>query len=236
MSEIYTDPREITDRKDRVKSADALLSWEFTPPRNAIVDLTMFLLACSIASGLGYMMRTDIIAMTIGIVAPSSVIAFLSFTALQPRNYQYNLTREGIRVTSEERVPEMVFTIIRGLAWFGVLACLIAVVVVGPMAFVGAGAAALGAFSFTGFKKKASHYELVFFHHSQLRYCEADKEFRIVPMLTIEPNDHEGWHFCCYAHATKEDFYRVVEHMKSLLKTCEVKIVEHSEELDGDYS
>ncbi|MGL6313489.1 hypothetical protein [Vibrio sp. WXL103] len=236
MTDLYTEPQEIIERKERVKTADTLFSWECTPPRNAIGDLALFLFAFVVSGVSAYLMRSDVVTMTLSIATFLSVIAFLSFTAYQPHHYQYELTREGIRVTDEERVPEIVFTIIRGLAWFGVIACLIAVVVIGPMAFVGAGAAALGAFSFTGFKKKASHYELVFYHHSQFRYCEAGREFRVVPMLTIEPNDHEGWHFSCYAHATKEDFYRVVEHMKPLLKTCEVKIVEFEEELIGDYS
>ncbi|MGL6313486.1 hypothetical protein [Vibrio sp. WXL103] len=236
MSELYTEPQEIIERKERVKTADTLFSWECTPPRNRAGDWVMFILVCIMSGGWGYFTRSHVVMMILTILTILSLAAFFSFTAFQPHHYKYELTHEGIRVTDEERVPEIVFTIIRGLAWFGVIACLIAVVVIGPMAFVGAGAAALGAFSFTGFKKKASHYELVFYHHCQFRYCEAEHEFRVVPMLTIEPNDHEGWHFSCYAHATKEDFYRVVEHMKPLLKTCEVKIVEYEEELIGDYS
>ncbi|MGL6313491.1 hypothetical protein [Vibrio sp. WXL103] len=236
MSELYTEPQEIIERKERVKTADTLFSWECTPPRNPANDWFLFILASVFSGGAGYLMRTDVVMAILGVATALSVVGFLSFTAFQPRHYKYELTREGIRVTSEERVPEVVFTIIRGLAWFGAIACLIAVVVIGPMAFVGAGAAALGAFSFTGFTKKTSHYELVFYHHSQFRYYEAGREFQIVPMLTIEPNEHEGWHFSCYARATKEDFYRVVEHMKPLLKTCEVKIVEYDEELIGDYS
>ncbi|MGL6313488.1 hypothetical protein [Vibrio sp. WXL103] len=230
MSELYTEPQEIIERKERVKSADTLFSWECTPPRNPANDWFLFILASVFSGGAGYLMRTDVVMMILGVATVLLVVGFLSFTAYQPHHYKYELTREGIRVTDEERVPEIVFTIIRGLAWFGVIACLIAVVVVGPMAFVGAGTAALGAFSFTGFKKKPYHYELYFYNHSELRYFEGTRMVKIVPLLDANQTALTKDDFSCHLQANKEDYLRLVEHIRPLLDSCQTKVLE--EEMD----
>ncbi|MGL6313495.1 hypothetical protein [Vibrio sp. WXL103] len=230
ITDLYTDPQEITERKERVKTADTLFSWECTPPRNLANDWFLFILASVISGVAGYLMRTDVIAMTIGIVVPSLVIAFLSFTAFQPHHYKYELTREGIRVTDEERVPEIVFTIVRGLAWFGVIACLIAVVVVGPMAFVGAGAAALGAFSFTGFKKEAGHYVYLFHHYAEIRYFESDYALGVFPIMDKDPNNIRS-RLISDLHVNPAELDDVVNQIKQVIDVSEVKFVECSTEL-----
>ncbi|MGL6313493.1 hypothetical protein [Vibrio sp. WXL103] len=231
MNELHTDPQEITERKERVKTAETLFSWDCIPPRNSISDIAMVLFACFLSVGLGYMMRSNVIAMTMAIVIPSSVIAFLNFTALQPHHYKYELTREGIRVIDEERVPEIVFTVIRGLAWFGVVACLVAVVVVGPMAFVGAGAAAVGAFSFTGFKKKASHYVYLFHSYSEIRYFEGDYALGVFPVMDEDP-DNMRTRLISDLHVSPADLDTVVSQIRQVIDVSEIKYVECSADLD----
>ncbi|MDO6708764.1 hypothetical protein [Photobacterium sp. 1_MG-2023] len=64
---------------------------------------------------------------------------------------QGQLTEHGIIVSTVELVPEVFYAATRYAAYVGIVVCLLAVIFVGPFAFVGAGAGALMAFKMTGF-------------------------------------------------------------------------------------
>lgn len=64
----------------------------------------------------------------------------------------YHLTSLGIHYTEQDMIPEVAYKIVRGFAWVGITVCIIAVFVLGPLAFVGAGAFALMAFGMTNFQ------------------------------------------------------------------------------------
>ncbi|PMM06376.1 hypothetical protein BCT63_06540 [Vibrio kanaloae] len=64
----------------------------------------------------------------------------------------YHLTALGIHYTEQDMIPEVAYKIARGFAWFGIGVCIIAVFVLGPLAFVGAGAFALMSFGMTNFQ------------------------------------------------------------------------------------
>jgi hypothetical protein len=57
--------------------------------------------------------------------------------------YHYHLTAKGINYTLQDDIPEIAFTIMRGVGWFGCIACVLAAGLLGPVAFIGAGASAL---------------------------------------------------------------------------------------------
>ncbi|ATY80818.1 hypothetical protein CVS42_08260 [Aeromonas veronii] len=57
--------------------------------------------------------------------------------------YQYHITSKGIYYTVQDDIPEIAFTIMRGVGWFGCIACVLAAGLLGPAAFIGAGASAL---------------------------------------------------------------------------------------------
>ncbi|WP_171386740.1 hypothetical protein, partial [Vibrio hepatarius] len=64
----------------------------------------------------------------------------------------YHLTSLGIHYTEQDMIPEVAYKIVRGFAWIGIAVCITAVFVLGPLAFVGAGAFALMAFGMTNFQ------------------------------------------------------------------------------------
>ncbi len=68
------------------------------------------------------------------------------------KHHCYHLTSMGIHYTEQDMIPEVAYKIARGLAWVGIVVCIIAVVVLGPLAFVGAGAFALMSFKMTNFQ------------------------------------------------------------------------------------
>ncbi|MCG7498809.1 hypothetical protein MHO82_18225 [Vibrio sp. Of7-15] len=82
---------------------------------------------------------------------------FINFIAYAKRDYLCQITPYGIRSYETEQVPEACYKFMRGSAYAGIVVCVIAVIFVGPMAFVGAGASALMAFKMRGFHK---HTEL----------------------------------------------------------------------------
>jgi len=73
--------------------------------------------------------------------------------------YHYRLTTEGLVTTYHDAIPDAAYTVVRGLAWFGVVVCIVGVAFLGPAALIGAGGMALGAFFFTGFKNVETTYE-----------------------------------------------------------------------------
>jgi len=64
----------------------------------------------------------------------------------------YHLTSLGIHYTEQDMIPEVAYKIVRGFAWVGIVVCFIAVFLLGPLAFVGAGAFALMSFGMTNFQ------------------------------------------------------------------------------------
>ena len=84
---------------------------------------------------------------------------YLRYLVMADKHYHYRLTTEGLIVTYHDAIPEVAYTIVRGLAWlglawFGVVVCVMAVAVLGPLALVGAGGMALFAVFFTDFKSE----------------------------------------------------------------------------------
>lgn len=57
--------------------------------------------------------------------------------------YHYHITAKGIYYTLQDDIPEIAFTIMRGVGWFGCIVCVLAAGLLGPAAFIGAGASAL---------------------------------------------------------------------------------------------
>ncbi|MDN3611265.1 hypothetical protein ACFFUP_12205 [Vibrio ostreicida] len=77
------------------------------------------------------------------------------FYTMNPKVEQVvTLTEKGIIVSQLEMVPEMCYTVVRYSAYFTIGVSLVALLVIGPMAFAGAGAGALMAFKMTGVVKR----------------------------------------------------------------------------------
>ncbi|OOE85602.1 hypothetical protein BZG73_08230 [Salinivibrio siamensis] len=64
----------------------------------------------------------------------------------------YHLTPLGIHYTEKDMIPDVAYQVVRGLAWVGIVVCIIAAFILGPLAFVGAGGFALMSFGMTNFR------------------------------------------------------------------------------------
>ncbi|TDM54287.1 hypothetical protein [Aliivibrio fischeri] len=91
---------------------------------------------------------------------------FLIFFASADIKRIYKFTKNGILTEQADVVPEYAYQCIRMIGRVGVVVCLVAVVFVGPMAFVGAGASALLSFKLVNFRLKPMLFETLYFEES----------------------------------------------------------------------
>jgi hypothetical protein len=74
----------------------------------------------------------------------------------------YHLTPLGIHYTEKDMIPDVAYQVVRGFAWVGIVVCIIAAFILGPLAFVGAGGFALMSFGMTNFRPSIdNHYILI---------------------------------------------------------------------------
>ncbi|GIB78379.1 putative membrane protein [Vibrio cholerae] len=84
------------------------------------------------------------------------------YLLMPDHRYCYSLTQAGVHYTDQEVIPDAAYTFVRGFAWVGIAVCLLALAVVGPLAFVGAGGFALLAFGLTNFRPTVKHEDVYF--------------------------------------------------------------------------
>ncbi|WP_050514348.1 hypothetical protein [Aeromonas finlandensis] len=76
--------------------------------------------------------------------------------------YHYRMTAKGIYYTQQDKIPEVAYTIMRGIGGLLIVGSIIAVGLVGPLALAGAGAGAFLAFKITNMKPRVRHYGCIF--------------------------------------------------------------------------
>ncbi|OOE77929.1 hypothetical protein BZG72_15995 [Salinivibrio sp. PR6] len=74
------------------------------------------------------------------------------------KHYCYHLTSLGIHYTEKDMIPDVAYQVVRGFAWVGIVVCIIAAFMLGPLAFVGAGGCALMSFGMTNFSPTTDKY------------------------------------------------------------------------------
>ncbi|SNC57196.1 type VI secretion system immunity protein TsiV2 [Vibrio cholerae] len=89
-------------------------------------------------------------------------MAAVRYLFMPDHRYCYSLTQAGVHYTDQEVIPDAAYTFVRGFAWVGIAVCLLALAVVGPLAFVGAGGFALLAFGLTNFHPTVHQKEFYF--------------------------------------------------------------------------
>lgn len=152
------------------------------------------------------------------IIMGAIVAAFTRYLWLADKNYHYRITTEGIIVTHQDVIPEMAYTIVRGLAWFGVVVCVIATAVLGPLALVGAGGMALFAFFFTDFRKEET-VEYTMFNKEKTNIIKVARRAAFVQFETV-PFGYTGFaNFHCY----KQDLDKILISLLPILNVREYR-------------
>ncbi|MBA5685299.1 hypothetical protein H3N34_19220 [Photobacterium damselae subsp. damselae] len=114
-------------------------------------------------------------------LVPAVVGAFMSpwyrYLLNADKRYYYAINQYGMYSTEEQIIPEIAYTIVRYSAWVGCGICLFAAILVGPIAFVGAGGAALLSFQMTNFRSVPYKTQRLFDGYIKLEYFESCKAF-----------------------------------------------------------
>ncbi|WP_288727473.1 hypothetical protein [uncultured Aeromonas sp.] len=80
----------------------------------------------------------------------------------------YRMTAKGIYYTQQDKIPEVAYTIMRGIGGLLIVGSIIAVGLVGPLALAGAGAGAFLAFKITNMKPRVFHCGCQFKGHGEI--------------------------------------------------------------------
>ncbi|MCR3908012.1 hypothetical protein NUK47_04395 [Aeromonas hydrophila] len=134
------------------------------------------------------------------------------------KDYHYRLTSEGLIAIDQDAIPDVAYKMVRGLAWLGVLVCVMAVAVLGLLSLVGAGGMALFAIFFTDFKKEES-VEYTLFNKSKVNVIKVVNNAAFVQVETI-PFGYSGFaSFCCY----KNELNKILVSLLSILNCQEYR-------------
>ncbi|QIR07485.1 hypothetical protein [Salinivibrio costicola] len=107
----------------------------------------------------------------------------------------YYLTTMGIHYTEKDMIPDVAYQVVRGFAWVGIVVCVIAVFVLGPLAFVGAGGFALMSFGMTNFKPTTEKHEVFFSDRPILFNPMSDSILRIDSNIPTEYSSSRNFYF-----------------------------------------
>ncbi|HIF9383764.1 TPA: hypothetical protein ACX6RR_003629 [Photobacterium damselae] len=125
------------------------------------------------------------------IVVGSFLTPWFRYLVNSDKRYYYAINQYGMYSTEEQIIPEIAYTIVRYSAWVGCGICLFAAILVGPIAFVGAGGAALLSFQMTNFRSVSYKSQCLFDNAAILKnYRENDYLLRtensMIPLIIPE--------------------------------------------------
>ncbi|MGR5499429.1 hypothetical protein ACQKP3_01775 [Vibrio sp. DNB22_10_4] len=215
--------------------AKSIFNWTVTPRRVTSDYIFIGFFVClSISTGL-YLYINDA---SIGFALFSTTIwllicLFVYSTMLKPQTYDFELTRHGIRIGTTDNAHEMFYTATRKAAWVGCGVCILAFLVVGPLAFAGGAAFALMAPKFTQFKRQTVYSSFHFHEVVSFKYHRKSWYMSIHPHFPTETRqsvyyDHMSPY---YFFIEPNKLYLFISALKTVASIEEAKEVENLDEL-----
>lgn len=155
---------------------------------------------------------------------------FIRYLWLADKQYHYRLTTEGLVTTYHDAIPDAAYAVVRGLAWFGVVVCIVGVAFLGPAALVGAGSFAVMAFFFTGFKNIETTYE------SPIKngYRHLIKVTRNRPFIACQSDVRTmGLRASIRLHCPLDKMHTILSLLMTQLPDSEIRVFKNERVLDG---
>ncbi|KLV41596.1 hypothetical protein SH16_02418 [Aeromonas caviae] len=214
--------RIIDANQKRVREAQTLQEWDIRVPA-AFAWLGIFFLI-GIPTLIGSaMIWNESSNGWVFIIVGAIMLPYLRYLVMADKDYHYRLTTEGVVVTYQDAIPEVAYTIVRGLVWFGlawlgVVVCVVAVAILGLLALVGAGGMALFAVFFTDFKSEVSEHETMFRKDWPYTLSISNRKkalrFESTPFKVAYSDN---------LYCKSEDFERVIEMIKNQIRCVDIK-------------
>lgn len=165
---MLIDKDELAQLREKLHSSEVLYQWECTTGDMNESYLSRWLTAI----GVGFLLPSLFLLFADIAFNSKEFWGFISFGVagmaavrylfMPDHRYCYSLTQAGVHYTDQEVIPDAAYTVVRGFAWVGIVACVVALAVIGPLAFVGAGGFALLAFGLTNFHPTVHQKEFYF--------------------------------------------------------------------------
>ena len=175
--------RIIDANQKRVREAQTLHEWSIQVPTVFAWFGILFLIGIPALIG-GVMIWNDSPNGWVFIIVGAIMLPYLRYLVMADKVYYYWLTTEGLVITYHDAIPEVAYTIVRGLAWLGVVVCVVAVAILGPLALVGAGGMALFAVFFTDFKSEVCE-EFTLFNKKWPHVFTISKRYRALRFESV---------------------------------------------------
>ena len=139
-------------KRQRVIEAPTLYEWDIRVATVYSWGWLAIILPCGIMTLIGYWLGGNILYVSLGFGV--FFVPQMRYLWWADKQYHYRLTTEGLVTTEHDAIPDAAYAVVRGIAWFGIVVCVVSVALLGPAALVGAGGFALMAFFFTDFKNE----------------------------------------------------------------------------------
>lgn len=153
---FYITPEEFADyqqqQEQNILNAEEVIQWH----KYDIEEPFRYFYKCALAAVLIpvaiflYLIWNEPDVWLFGLIFGGSLFSFFSvgmyFTIALDFRYDYILSEKGLVVKSRRNIPKWMNNILQGVAWVCAIVSILMVFVVGPMAFAGAGGAALLSF------------------------------------------------------------------------------------------
>ena len=175
--------RIIDTNQKRVREAQTLHEWNIQIPTVFAWFGILFLIGIPALIG-GVMIWNDSPNGWVFIIVGAIMLPYLRYLVMADKVYYYRLTTEGLVITYHDAITEVAYTIVRGLAWLGVVVCVVAVAILGPLALVGAGGMALFAVFFTDFKSEVCE-EFTLFNKKWPHVFTISKRYRALRFESV---------------------------------------------------
>ncbi|MNF90481.1 hypothetical protein D3C77_497940 [compost metagenome] len=213
--------RIIDANQRRVREATTIYEWDIRVKTPYAWLIIIIPLGALISIGIWSVLGGEMISLGWGLIVMGGGLSlYFRYLVMADKSYNYRLTTEGVVVTYHDAIPEIAYTIVRGLAWLGVVVCVMAVAVLGPLALVGSGGMALFAIFFTGFKSEVSEHETMFKKDWGYTLIISNKK----KALRFESNPFKI-SYSDNLYCKSEDFEKIVELIKGQIRCAEIKYI-----------
>ena len=209
----------IDANQKRVREAQTLHEWDIRVPAAFAWLGILFLIGIPTLIGCA-MIWNESSNGWVFIIVGAIMLPYLRYLVMADKDYHYRLTTEGVVVTYQDAIPEVAYTIVRGLAWLAMAICVMAVSVLGPLALVGAGGMALLAIFFTDFKREVSEHETMFKKDWDYTLIISNRKKALRFESTPFKISHSDNLYC-----KSEDFEKVVGLIKEQIRCVDIKYI-----------
>jgi hypothetical protein len=219
---------QIKQLKEELYNTSIIYSWEYKGAGQKYANLAFWI--SSILTGVLFLLFLWLVVEELTIDSPVfwGTFAFLLMMVLVSRylflpdkHYCYHLTSMGIHYTQKDMIPEVAYKIVHGIAWVGIGVCIIAAFMLGPLAFVGAGAFALMSFGMIDFQPKVDNVYVLISDHTLVFHVSNDG------VVSFKPKEKKGLEYVQTIYtSTPEQKSELLAHLKLLftdIETVEVK-------------